>query len=57
MCEAAPIVADRLGISPEGARRALDKLTQIVIVERHSDTWPHTFVHTNLLNVLDEKAV
>ena len=47
------MVAKKLKLTSEGARRALNRLTQLDIVECHFDTWPHIYVLTDLLDILD----
>lgn len=49
----APTAARLLGITTTGARRILDRFTDLEIVEYHPNTWPRLYVIKDLIAVLD----
>jgi Fic family protein len=48
----APLAARTLGVTPYGAKRILDRLTDAEVIEYLPDQWPHMYVARELLDVI-----
>ena len=49
----APAASFLLDITPAGARRILERLCSLDILEFNANTWPHSYVMRDLLDILD----
>ncbi len=53
----APLAAKLLGISPAGARRILDRMHGLGILDFRTDAWPRLYIMSQLLDAVSSPAI